>query len=192
MERVKKTKARLTLDNIFFSTPEQKLLRFLISQPTTTFTPRVLSSKLKGVRGLGGVEGITRILKQLEEVGLVQFVNNGRGVCLRDDHTAIKMMKSFCALCDLEGLRDLVEPVSSHGVLFGTRATGDCSSDSEYELFIASDQSLQVKKMVESHPLGRRIELTVWSQDDYLQIERKDPDLAKKLVEGIVMWGTSW
>lgn len=192
MERVKKSKARLTLEAIFFSTPEQKLLRFLLSEPTTTFTPRVLSSKLKGVRGLGGVEGISRILKELEEVGLVQFVNNGRAVCLRDEHTAVKMLKSFCAVCDLEGLKDMVQTVSAHGVLYGARATGECTSDSEYELFIASDNNSQVRKMVESHPLGRKIELTVWTQDEFHDIERIDPMLAKKLNEGIVMWGSTW
>ena len=88
-------KPQLSLDTIFFVTPEQKLLRFLMTEPTTAFTPRVLSSKLKGVRGLGGVEGITKILKSLQELGLVIFLNNNREVCLQNDHPAIQLLKTF-------------------------------------------------------------------------------------------------
>ena len=71
MGRVRKVKP--TIDSIFFSTPEQKLFRFLVSECTTAFTTRVLSSKLKGVRGLGGIEGISRILEDLKELGIVHF-----------------------------------------------------------------------------------------------------------------------
>src|SRR3954469_24041334 len=98
-------KPQVTLDTIYFVTPEQKLLRFLMTEPTTAFTPRVLSSKLKGVRGLGGVEGITKILKSLQELGLVIFLNNNREVCLQNDHPAIQLLKTFCAISDLEGLK---------------------------------------------------------------------------------------
>ena len=51
-----------TLDGLLFVTPEQKLLRFLISEPTTAFTPRTLSSKLKGVLN---TEDIIAAMKKL-------------------------------------------------------------------------------------------------------------------------------
>ena len=56
MARVRKPQP--TLEAIIFATPEQKVLRLLLSEPTTSFTPRVISSKLTGVRGLGGGEGL--------------------------------------------------------------------------------------------------------------------------------------
>ena len=39
---------------------------------------------------------------------------------------------------------------------------------------------------------GRVIDLTIWSQDDYLMIEKRDSDLAKKLHSGVVVWGSNW
>lgn len=192
MERVKKSKQKMTLDTLLFVSPEQKLMRFLLSNPTTTFTPRVLLSKLKGVRGLGGIEGINRILKQLEELGLVQFYNNNRSVGINNENSTVILLKRFVTVCDLDGLREVVEPISDRCVLFGSRASGTSRSDSDYDLFVVSDSPGQIEKIVTRHPLGRRIELVCWTPDDFLNIENKDPSLAQKLDEGIVMWGTSW
>lgn len=192
MERVRKSKVKLSLESLLFVTPEQKLLRFLVSQPTTEFTPRVLSSKLKGVRGLGGADGINRILRQFEELGLVQFMNNNRSVRAQDDHKAVRLLKIVSAVCDLEGLQALIEPFSSRGILFGNRATGKCNSDSLYDLFVVSDQPKEIERIVSGHPLRKQIELLVWEPDDYIQVEKKSPELAVQLEHGIVMWGPTW
>lgn len=185
-------KVKSTLESVFFATPEQKLVRFLLTESTTTFTLRELSSKLKGVRGLGGAEGMLRILKDLELLGLVQFVNNGRSVCLNNESQAISMLKAFAALCDLEGLREQVEPLSSKGILFGSRANGRARTDSDYDLFVVSAKPVEVRNIIEHHPLGRKIELVTWSPDEYHLIERRDPDLNKKLGLGLVVWGNTW
>ena len=68
MARAKKAAA--TLDGLFFATPEQKVLRVLLNEPTTTFSLRIFASKLKGIRGLGGTEGLMSVLKELEELNL--------------------------------------------------------------------------------------------------------------------------
>src|SRR4051794_19167663 len=122
MARVRKSQP--TLDSIFFATAEQRVMRLLLSEPTTSFTPRVISSKLKGVRGLGGADGITRILKDLQSLGLVDFVDNHRAVRAQEDSSAVELLKVFSALSELEGLKKLLEPVSSKGVLYGSSAVG--------------------------------------------------------------------
>ncbi|MGE0615119.1 MAG: hypothetical protein AB7P04_05735 [Bacteriovoracia bacterium] len=192
MERVRKSKAKPTLESIFFVTPEQRLLRFLVSESTSSFTPRVLSSKLKGVRGLGGADGISRILKLLQEVGMVSFVNNNQAVMCQNDSVYIRALKTFSALCDLEGLQLQLEPLSTKGVLYGSRANGTSRTDSNYDLFIVTDTPDEVTRIVEGHPLGKRLGLETMTLDDYLQIESKQPEFAKKLAKGIVMWGSSW
>src|ERR1700722_2487227 len=121
MARAKKTQP--TLDTLLFNTPEQKVLRMLLAEPTTSFTPRTISSKLKGVRGLGGAEGINRILGELQELGLVDFVDNSRAVRLQDDSTIAQLLKTFSAICDLENLKTLLLPASSKGILYGSRAS---------------------------------------------------------------------
>lgn len=185
-------KPQLSLDMLFFSTPEQKVMRLLLSEPTTVFTPRVISSKLKGVRGLGGAEGLKKILEDLEVMGLVDFVDNHRAVRLQDDNPVVQHLKVFSAICDLESLRKLAEPISLKAVLFGSRAVGKSRSDSDYDLFIVSDVPEEVKKVTGHHPLRKSIELVVWTPEMYQEIESNDPGLQRKLEKGILLWGSNW
>lgn len=185
-------KPTLSLDSIFFVTPEQKLLRFLMTEPTTAFNPRVLSSKLKGVRGLGGVEGITKILKNFQELGLVIFLNNNREICLQNDHPAVQIMKSFCAVSDLEGLKQMIEPMSSKGVLFGSRSNGKSRSDSNYNILVVAENPEEVKKVTSRHPLGKKLDPMVYTADEFSDVEVKNRDLSRAVDEGIVLWGSTW
>lgn len=184
-------KPQPTLESICFSSPEQKVLRFLLSSPTTTFTPRVISSRLKGIRGLGGIDGIMKILHQFEELGLVEFCDNQRSVRLQDEAPAIKILKTFSALCDLEGLKALLMPVSAKGILFGARALGKAASESTYDLCVVSEQAEEVRRITEQFPIGKNIELVTYTEDSYAGLERKEPSMAENLEKGIVIWGSS-
>lgn len=192
MGRAKKSKIKPTLDAYFFATPEQKLLKFLLSEPTTSFTPRVLSSKLKSVRGLGGAEGIQKILETLAELGMLQFIDNNRSVIVNNEHFFINRLKIQAAICDLEGLKELVEPMVSKAVIFGSRATGKYSSGSNYNLFVVTRSPDEVRRIIGSHPLGKRIELVVVSPSEEMQLESKDAQLAKLVENGVLLWGLSW
>lgn len=190
MARVRKPQP--TLESLLFATPEQRVLRLLLGEPTTTLTPRVISSKLKGVRGLGGSDGIQKVLTDLESLGLVDFVDNHRAVRLHDENVVAHMLKTFAAICDLEGLRKLLEPISSKGVLFGSRSTGRARSDSNYDLFVVSEIPDEVRKVSGRHPLAKDLELVVWTPDGYPDLERQDPSLHRKVTEGVVLWGSAW
>jgi len=181
-----------TLESIIFATPEQKVLRLLLSEPTTSFTPRVISSKLKGVRGLGGGEGLARILNDLQTLGLVDFVDNHRAVRLQDDNAFVQIMKTVVAINDLESLRKLIETISTKGVLFGSRSQGKSRSDSNYDLFIVSETPDEVTRIGKGHPLGKALELVVWTPEMYSEIEKQDSNLAERVSKGIVLWGSSW
>ena len=190
MARVRKPAP--TLDSVFFATPEQKVFRLLLSEPTTSFTPRVISSKLKGVRGLGGTEGIVRVLNELQALGLVDFVDNHRAARLQDDNPFVHIMKTVAAISDLETLKKLLEPVSTRGILFGSRASGKFRSDSDYDLFVVSETPEEVRKIGSRHPLQKSLELVVWTPEQYNDLDRENAALAEKIGQGVVLWGTTW
>lgn len=190
MARVRKPQP--TLESIFFSTPEQKVVRMLLAEPTTTFTPRVISSKLKGVRGLGGAEGLGQILSDLQDLGLVDFVDNQRAVRLQDDNSFVQIMKTVAAICDLENLKSLLAPHSSRGILFGSRSTGKARSDSDYDLFVVAENTEEVKKIGRGYPLGKQLELIVWTPEMFEEIGKTDPGLLAKLEAGVSLWGPHW
>jgi predicted nucleotidyltransferase len=190
MARVRKTQP--TLENFFFATPEQRVLRFLLSEPTTTFTPRAISSKLKGVRGLGGIEGIQKILDELEALGLVDFVDNRRAVRIHDENSSLKVMKTFASMCDLEGLCKQLEPLAPKGFLFGSRASGKCHSDSDYDLLVVTDRPDEALRIAGGHPLGKMIQLRAVTADGFESLETEDSSLHQKISRGIQLWGATW
>lgn len=178
-----------TLEAILFQTPEQRVLRLLLCECTTAFSPRVIASKLKGVRGLGGPEGIVKILEKLETLGMVDFLNNRREVRLHDDNTNCQMLKVMSAVCDLESLKVVLEPLSSRAVLIGSRATGKARSDSDYDICISTESAGEVRKAAERHPLSKRLSLHLFTPDEALHLDEKDAKLAAKVARGVVLWG---
>lgn len=190
MARVRKPQP--TYENLLFSSPEQKVLRFLLSEPTSSFTPRVISSKLKGVRGLGGTEGILKILRQFSDLGLVEFIDNERSVRLRDECCFVQAMKTVGAICDLEGLRKQLEPISNKIILFGSRASGKARTDSDYDLFVVTEAPDDAREIASRHPLGKLLEVLTFGPESYDALEKDDPGLAEKISRGIVLWGSAW
>mgnify|MGYP003950252357 CR=1 FL=1 len=181
-----------SLEKILFSTPEQKLLRFLLSESTSSFSIRELSSKLKRVRGLGGAEGLKSTLEEFNRLEIVFFLDNGRNVRLNHDHYLICQLKVISSVCNLEGIREVVQPFSAKGILFGSQSTGLSRSDSDYDLFIVSDQKKEVEEAVRGYPFEKKIELIIWTQEEFHNIRDKDEELYHKLEKGFILWGTSW
>ncbi len=178
-----------SLDSIFFVTPEQRLMRFLLNECTTSFTPRVLSSKLKGVRGLGGADGIKKILDKLAEIGMIQYIDNNRAIVLRNEHVGCRILKGFGAACDLEGLSQMLEPLATKAILYGSRTTGISRSDSNYDLLVVTANPNEVRDIVEKHPMGKKIDLLTISPEAFLKVDSDKPALAKDLARGIILWG---
>jgi hypothetical protein len=147
---------------------------------------------LKGVRGLGGIEGLMKIFGELEAMGLVEFLDNRRSIRLQDDHPAVRIQKIFHSVAELEGLKNLLLPLSTKGILFGSRASGNAHSDSSFELFVVSRFADEVRRVAEGYPLDKKLELEIWSPEDADAIEEKNPRLAKKITDGVVVWGSSW
>ncbi len=101
-------------------------------------------------------------------------------------------MKTFCAISDLEGLKQMIEPMSSRGVLFGSRASGKSRTDSNYNLLVVSETPDEIKKITSRHPLGKKLEPMVLTPDEFASVESKNKELSKSLDTGITLWGSSW
>ncbi len=179
------TKTPATWDSIFFSTPEQKVLRYLLSSRDTTYTLRVLVSKLKGVRGLGGIQGLEKILTELEEAGLIHFIDNRRAIRISDEHAGNQVFRRLWGLCELESLYQQLQAISSKGVLLGT-------TPGEISLYVVTEQPEEVRKLTEQHPMGKLALLTMQTRDQFDSVPKKDPKLWANLNQGVLIWGSSW
>ena len=179
------TKTPSSWDSLYFPTPELKVIRYLVSAKETSYSLRVLVSKLKGVRSLGGIQGLEKILERLEESGIVNFIDNRRGVRLQDEHPTVAVSRRLWAMCEIEGLAQQVEALSSKGVLLGVMPA-------EINLFVVTEQPEEVKKAVEQFPLAKQILLTSRSRAQFDGLPKQDPKLYTQVTGGDLLWGSSW
>ena len=181
--RVKKPE-NTTLDELIFSSAEQKLMRLLLTESTTVFPLRQLANRLKGVRGVGGPEGLKQILLKLSAVGLIDWVDHERAIRLRDDEGRVELLKVVSAVCDLETLRQSLEPICSRGFLVGVRAEGRGTTDSDYDVAVISDQQEEVLRLARGHPLGKKIRVHFLDADNYR-------DEIQQFTRYVMLWGSS-
>ena len=179
------TKTPTSWDSIFFNTPEQKVLRFLMGSSDSSYSLRVLVSKLKGVRGLGGLQGLEKILTQLEEIGVVNFIDNRRGIRIQDENPAVSIGRRLWALCEIEGLYKQLETICTKGVI--TEAL-----PGEIRLYVITDKAEEARQFIEQSPVGKTINLTAHTRDEFDSVPKKDPKLYSQLVNGVLVWGSSW
>lgn len=179
------TKTPTTWDLIFFNTPEQKVLRYLVSSRDTSYSLRVLVSKLKTVRGLGGIQGLEKILTSLEEIGIVAFIDNRRGIRLQDEHPTVGITRRLWGLCELESLYQQLQSISSKGVLLGAQP-------GEIQLYIVTEKPEDVKLLVEQHPMGKLVLIQTQPREQFETLAKKDPKLHAQVTQGVLIWGSSW
>jgi hypothetical protein len=179
------TKTPSSWDSLFFSTPELKVVRYLVSSKETSYSLRVLVSKLKGVRGLGGIQGLEKILERLEESGIVNFIDNRRGVRIQDEHPTVAVSRRLWAMCDIEGLSIQLQAISSKGVMLAVHPA-------EIQLFVVTEQAEECKKLTEQYPLGKLISLTTQSRDQFDHLQKQDSKLYNQVSQGNLLWGSSW
>ena len=177
----RKKKLPPTLEGMFFSTAQQRVGQFLATECTTAFNLRQLSTRLKGVRGLGGIPGLTEILLELEALGLVDFVDNRRSVRFRDDNPMVPVFKIWVAVCRLENLKSVLDEISVAGILVGAHADGTAHSGSRHELIVLTTQPDEVARRVGQHPMAKEIKLTTVDPDDAAY--------KSGLERGIPLWG---
>ncbi|MFN7683856.1 MAG: hypothetical protein ACK5QT_00385 [Oligoflexia bacterium] len=181
--RVKKPED-VTFEDLVFATAEQKLMRILLSEPTTVFPLRQLANRVKGVRGMGGMEGLKQLLQKLSAVGLIDWVDHDRAIRLRDDEGRVETLKILTAVCDLESLRLSLAPICPRGFLVGARAEGKAATDSSYEVAVITDQPEEAKRVARGHPLGKYIQIQILDSDNYRDEIQRHPRY-------VILWGTS-
>jgi hypothetical protein len=181
--RVKKPE-NTNLDELLFSSAEQKLIRLLLTESTTVFPLRQLANRLKGVRGVGGPEGLKQMLQKLGAVGFIDWVDHDRAIRLRDDEGRVELLKVVSAVCDMETLRQSLEPLCPRGYLVGVRAEGKGTTDSDYEVAVVSDQQEEVRRIARGHPLGKKIKVHFLDADDYR-------DEIQQFSRYVALWGSS-
>lgn len=90
-------------------------------------------------------------------------------------------------------LRPVVRGLAPHCqqiTLFGSRGAGTNRDDSDYDLFVVSNDVKQARLAAKKASLGlpRPLDLTVYTPRQAASIAAHEPTFAQKLAKGVVIW----
>ena len=169
----------------FSSTVEQKILDFLCKHPHESFYGAEIA-----LRTLLSKGGTNQALRKMAEEGLLKTEKKGRMVFYGvDPQSAI--VKQFKILKNVDFVDPLIDPLRKLAqtiVLFGSRASGEDSQDSDMDLFIVSRDAEKIKSILLKGALKDKIQLIVKTPQEYAEFEKKEPVLYGEIKKGIILW----
>lgn len=171
---------------ILYSTPCWKVLGYLLQHPDIT------------VRGLNLVKALPRIsksaiyeaLRLLEKIDVLIKEKDGSGYRVNLDLSNAWLHHLMIA-DTLVWLKPLVNGLSGYSskiILFGSRAKGNYTSDSDYDVFIVSRHHADIRRIAKQNSLSKQIQLLIKTPEEWIDLHNTDPALYQTLQEGIVLW----
>lgn len=172
------------MENIFFSTNTQKVLRFLVQHPGKAF----LASDIKRSLGLSRA-GINFVLQELSEKGLVQRESKGKAYVyqIKSEHPVLKQFKVLDWTTKLYPLIRKLKVLANKTILFGSCARGEDVEDSDIDLLIVTHNKEEVKRILKSFrklPLKPVIKTPIGLEN----LEIKDPAFYSEINKGIILF----
>jgi len=75
--------------------------------------------------------------------------------------------------------------------LFGSRADGTYSSNSDFDIFVVTMKTEDVHRIVRKHRLAEMIQLISKTPEQMLIFDKEEPVFRNQIKKGIVLWEQS-
>lgn len=164
----------------FLSTPVWAVLDYLLQHPDLEETDTEIS------RSVGRIKksAVNVALRELSSLGIVDRRERGNMVINRlIDTPLICQLKIVSNLMHIQPFVDKLKANSFKVVLFGSRANGSHTSDSDFDLFVVANDPLKIKVD------GRyKIQMVIKRPEQMLSFKGQEPALFSALKKGIVLW----
>lgn len=173
------------LKNILYFTNHQKILYFLLNNPEQEFYDRQISNLTKVSRA-----GTNFALRDLAKTGAVQKQKRGRmnyyKITLQSP--LIKYLKILQNMVMLNPLVEKLKPLSRKIILYGSSSKGENLINSDFDLFILSNNRKQVNSILLKYPLRERLQTVTVSPNEFVKLKKNNSVFHKEILKGIVLW----
>ncbi|MBN1621791.1 MAG: nucleotidyltransferase domain-containing protein [Endomicrobiales bacterium] len=172
------------IKNIIFSTNQQKVLDFLLGRPDEEFYDRQIS-KLTGISRAGA----NFALRDLEKTGIIKKKVQGKmnfyGITNSKIVRQLRIMKN---ILDLEVVLEEIMPISTRVVLYGSSSKGTNSKESDYDLFVISDNRKKIEMECLKSGLGEKIKPVIMTINEFAKLKIQNKVFYNQINEGIELW----
>lgn len=141
--------------------------------------------------GLGS-GSVHQILKQFEEIGIVQSRLLGKSLVYETDRNSplVKSFRIFENMLELDLLFNNLKIHCRKIILFGSCATGEDSESSDIDIFIVADidEKDNIINIISDFQLEREIKPVIVDTVELMEMEKNDKVFLSEIMKGIEVW----
>ena len=172
------------MENIFFKSNVQKILRVLLEHPQEALLPSEIRKETRISRA-GVHSGLQELLKR----GLVKRELKGRAYVYKakTDLPALRQIKVVDCIIKLQSLIKTLSSFVDRIILFGSCARGENTKESDIDLFIVvhdKDRVNQELKKLSKFNLKPILKKPL----EFLELKKEDPDFYLEVSRGIILF----
>lgn len=169
---------------VLFSTPLLKVLDILLLNPDLQFSDSDIGRMKIGAKR----SAINSALHALAKVGLVERNKRGQTAVNRliQTNPTVTHLKIVSNLLTIEPLLKKWIPCAHKIVLFGSRADGTHTHDSDFDLLVVTNDKIKIQKLTNETKLP--LQLILKLPEEMMRLHETEPVLWKAISRGIILW----
>lgn len=173
-----------TIRKILYNSPYWEVFRYIMGHPEMTIRGAQLVKALPHL----SKSAIYNAIQQLEKIDALMREDNGGGYVLKRNNMWVQLLMIADRTVILQPLINAISDSAFRIVFFGSQANGDYTSDSDFDLFVVSDQEEIVRRKISKSELKEKIQLILKTPEEWLDMHKTDPELYESIQKGIVLW----
>lgn len=175
------------MENLFFKSNTQKVLKFLSKHPAKFLLPSEMRKDLKISRA-----GIHSALQELLRRDLIQRKQKGKAYVyqVKSELPVLKQLKVLDSVIKLQSLVKKLSFLVDKIILFGSCSRGENIEDSDIDLLIITYDKEGVKEKLKQF-IGFRLKPIIKTPIEFVSLEKKDPTFYLEIMRGIILFEKS-
>lgn len=168
-----------------FSRGEFGVIKYLTRHPHE-FYGREIAKQIGA-----SVGGTNQVLNRLYRVGLLRRVQRGRNYFYSTrESPLLTQTKILLTLFELEPFLQQLKPLAEKIILYGSCAQGEDTEESDVDLVLIAGVKEEVGNRIKRFSRGypRKIQTTVVTPGEWLELRAKDEAFYKQVAKGMVLW----
>ncbi|MCD6318751.1 nucleotidyltransferase domain-containing protein [Candidatus Aerophobetes bacterium] len=173
------------IDELFFDTNKQKVLKFLAQNPSQS----LMTSEIIKNANISKA-GANIALRELVKVGLIKRSIKGKTHLYQVDfhNPLVKQFKVIETVVELYPLIKKLNGLSQQIILFGSASRGENLEDSDIDLFILTRSEEETRKLIKKFNQHKKIKAVLKNPSSFAKLEREDPTFYQEIQRGIILW----
>ena len=163
----------------------KKIINLLADYPSRQFFTKEISDKTK--ISLGGAHNS---LKDLEKERMIFMEQRGNMKFFQINlhNPLVRQMRTALAVNKLSGIVEKIKKYSKEIILFGSACRGEQSAESDFDLFVLTNNYKEVKEVIKKERKKLLINTVIKTPNEWGEMEIKEPEFYLEVKKGIKLY----